>query len=65
MKPMMSVIVFLVLLMMGCGSMEPRMSNDQIIDATRKCQDAGLTPEIGRNLSGEIVAIQCAPRLRD
>lgn len=54
-----ALIVLIFLFLCGCRR---RMNNDEIIREVKKCQDAGLMAEEGRNLNGEIEDIQCAPK---
>ena len=46
--------------MVGCDP--PPMSNDDIVREVKKCQDAGLEPEFGRDWGGNTRRVQCGPK---
>lgn len=52
------IITMLCSLLVGCGG---SMSNAGIIEATKQCKDAGLSPEYLRDLNGNIGKVQCGP----
>lgn len=55
-------IIILTLILTSCDQAK-EMTNDQIIAETKKCRDAGFTPQVGFNgWNGRVLFVQCLPR---
>lgn len=50
------ILILLILLLSGCGTL---LTNDEIIAACKKCEDAGFGALAFRNEGSRIVEIQC------
>ena len=59
MKP---IIILMALALGGCDKIRPTMTNDEIISECKKCEDAGMKPELARYLEGGAIArVDCVP----
>jgi hypothetical protein len=53
------------LLLAGCDVQPPyaaRLTNQQIIEQTKECENAGLRAVAVKNVYGAIYAVQCEPK---
>ena len=58
---MKAALLLIVLLMVGCTT-GTDMSNEDIIEQTLKCEEAGLVAKAHTSVNGKILRIKCYPK---